>query len=162
MAQTTGGFLVERPGEWGLRRVDGCPGDGIDGIMGTLDRAGDGIDLVQVRHEEMAAFMACAHAELTGGAGACRDTSDPGAIHLLNRFYDAKLDRPPLVAWDEAFADDRPCVIDFVVDPEVPPLPPHITLEHAKNFSAALLRDPSRMATPRQSMKEAIDCRGNR
>ena len=84
--------------EWGVRRIFGYPGDGINGIMGALDRARDRIEFVQVRHEEMAAFMACAHAKFTGEVGVCLATSGPGAIHLLNGLYDAKLDHQPVVA----------------------------------------------------------------
>ncbi len=76
----------------------GFPGDGINGIIGAIDRAGDTIDYVQVRHEEMAAFMACAHAKFTGEVGICLATSGPGAIHLLNGLYDAKMDHQPVVA----------------------------------------------------------------
>ena len=90
-------FIVERLGKWGVRRIYGYPGDGINGIMGALQRA-DTIDFVQVRHEEMAAFMACGHAKWTGEVGVCLATSGPGAIHLLNGLYDAKLDHQPVVA----------------------------------------------------------------
>ncbi|PYQ49554.1 MAG: thiamine pyrophosphate-requiring protein [Acidobacteria bacterium] len=98
MAETTSDFLVKRLGEWGVRRVYGYPGDGISGIMGALQRAEGKIDFIQVRHEEMAAFMACAHAKFTGEPGVCLATSGPGAIHLLNGLYDAKLDHQPVVA----------------------------------------------------------------
>jgi pyruvate dehydrogenase (quinone) len=98
MAKTTADFLVHRLTEWGVRRVYGYPGDGITGIMGALDRASDRLRFIQVRHEEMAAFMACAHAKFTGEAGVCLATSGPGAIHLLNGLYDAKLDHQPVVA----------------------------------------------------------------
>jgi pyruvate dehydrogenase (quinone) len=98
MAETTSDFLVKRLGEWGVRRVYGYPGDGINGIMGALERAKGKIDFIQVRHEEMAAFMACAHAKFTGQPGVCMATSGPGAIHLLNGLYDAKLDHQPVVA----------------------------------------------------------------
>src|SRR5690606_12659965 len=79
----------------------GYPGDGINGIMGALGRAQDnGLDLtfVQSRHEELSAFMACGHAKFTGEVGVCLATSGPGAIHLLNGLYDAKLDHQPVVA----------------------------------------------------------------
>ena len=92
-----GDFLVERLSEWGIERIYGYPGDGINGIMGALARHG-GVDFVQVRHEESAAFMACAHAKWTGEVGVCLATSGPGAIHLLNGLYDAKLDHQPVVA----------------------------------------------------------------
>jgi pyruvate dehydrogenase (quinone) len=98
MAETTSDFLVKRLGEWGVRRVYGYPGDGINGVMGALERAEGKIDFIQVRHEEMAAFMACAHAKFTGQPGVCLATSGPGAIHLLNGLYDAKLDHQPVVA----------------------------------------------------------------
>src|SRR5438034_7228018 len=98
MSHTTSDFLVQRLFDWGVRRLYGDPGDGINGIMGALDRADGKIDFVQVRHEEMAAFMACAHAKFTGEVGVCLATSGPGAIHLLNGLYDAKLDHQPVVA----------------------------------------------------------------
>jgi pyruvate dehydrogenase (quinone) len=98
MAQTTSDFMVDRLHEWGVRRIFGYPGDGINGIVGALDRAEDKIQFVQVRHEEMAAFMACAHAKFTGEVGVCLATSGPGAIHLLNGLYDAMMDHQPVVA----------------------------------------------------------------
>jgi pyruvate dehydrogenase (quinone) len=98
MSSTASDFLVRRLHEWGIRRVFGYPGDGINGIMGALDRADGLIDFVQVRHEEMAAFMACAHAKFTGEVGVCMATSGPGAIHLLNGLYDAQMDHQPVVA----------------------------------------------------------------
>src|SRR5436853_263372 len=96
--QTVGDFLIHRLNEWGVHRVYGYPGDGINGIMGALERANGNMDFVQVRHEEMAAFMACAHAKFTGPVGVGMATSGPGAIHLLNGLYDAKLDHQPVVA----------------------------------------------------------------
>jgi pyruvate dehydrogenase (quinone) len=93
-----GDFLIERLTEWGVRRIYGYPGDGINGIMGAIDRASDRVEFVQVRHEEMSAFMACGHAKFTGEVGVCLATSGPGAIHLLNGLYDAKLDHQPVVA----------------------------------------------------------------
>src|SRR5258707_9122689 len=95
---TVADFLVERLNTWGVNRVYGYPGDGINGIMGALERATEIMKFVQVRHEEMAAFMACAHAKFTGQIGVCLATSGPGAIHLLNGLYDAKLDHQPVVA----------------------------------------------------------------
>ena len=94
----TSDFLLERLVEWGFYRVYGYPGDGINGIMGAFDRIGDRLRFIQVRHEEMAAFMACAHAKFTGEVGVCLATSGPGAIHLLNGLYDAKMDHVPVVA----------------------------------------------------------------
>src|ERR671937_1442276 len=98
MTPTASDFLIKRITEWGLKRIYGYPGDGINGIMGALDRADGSIEYVQVRHEEMAAFMACGHAKFTGEVGVCLATSGPGAIHLLNGLYDAKLDHAPVVA----------------------------------------------------------------
>jgi pyruvate dehydrogenase (quinone) len=98
MSTTVSDFLLQRLGEWGIRRIYGYPGDGINGIMGALNRAGDAFEFIQVRHEEMAAFMACGHAKFTGQVGVCLATSGPGAIHLLNGLYDAKLDHQPVVA----------------------------------------------------------------
>ena len=98
MAETVSDFLVSAPDAWGVKRIYGYPGDGINGIMGALDRADGPIEFMQVRHEEMAAFMACAHAKFTGEVGVCLATSGPGAIHLLNGLYDAKLDHQPVVA----------------------------------------------------------------
>jgi len=96
--RTTSDFLIERITQWGLKRIYGFPGDGINGIIGAIDRAGDKVDYVQVRHEEMAAFMACAHYKFTGEVGICLATSGPGAIHLLNGLYDAKMDHAGVVA----------------------------------------------------------------
>ncbi|MFL5322298.1 MAG: thiamine pyrophosphate-requiring protein [Myxococcaceae bacterium] len=98
MAMTVGDYLVQRLNKWGIRRIYGYPGDGINGIMGAIQKAKGEIDFVQTRHEEMAAFMACAHAKFTGDVGVCLATSGPGAIHLLNGLYDAKLDHRPVVA----------------------------------------------------------------
>jgi pyruvate dehydrogenase (quinone) len=100
MSQTVADYLLERLSTWGVRRIYGFPGDGINGILGAFSRAGaeEQAKFVQVRHEEMAAFMACAHAKFTGEAGVCMATSGPGAVHLLNGLYDAKLDHQPVVA----------------------------------------------------------------
>ena len=96
--ETVGDFLLERLSQWGVHRIYGYPGDGINGIMGALERASGKIDFVQARHEELAAFMACGHAKFTGEVGVCLATSGPGAIHLLNGLYDAKMDHQPVVA----------------------------------------------------------------
>ena len=98
MSKQVGDFIIGRVKQWGISRIFGFPGDGINGFMGALNRAKDEIDFVQVRHEEMAAFMACAHAKFTGEVGVCMATSGPGAIHLLNGLYDAKMDHQPVVA----------------------------------------------------------------
>jgi pyruvate dehydrogenase (quinone) len=98
MANTVSDYLIDRLREWGVHRIYGYPGDGINGIMGALDRAEGDPRFIQVRHEEMAAFMACAHAKLTGEVGVCLATSGPGAVHLMNGLYDAKMDHQPVVA----------------------------------------------------------------
>ncbi len=100
MSDTVAEFLLERLTTWGVHRIYGYPGDGINGILGAFSRADEGTvpEFIQVRHEEMAAFMACAHAKFTGQAGVCLATSGPGAVHLLNGLYDAKLDHQPVVA----------------------------------------------------------------
>jgi pyruvate dehydrogenase (quinone) len=98
MGELVADYLLERLREWGVHRVYGYPGDGINALLGALDRADGDPEFIQVRHEEMAAFMACAHAKWTGELGVCLATSGPGAIHLLNGLYDAKLDHQPVLA----------------------------------------------------------------
>src|SRR4051812_5603591 len=96
---TTGQFILERLADsWGVRRIYGYPGDGINGILGAFHHVGDRLEFVQTRHEEIAAFAATAHAKFTGQPGVCMATSGPGAIHLLNGLYDGKLDHQPVVA----------------------------------------------------------------
>ncbi|HEX5745392.1 MAG TPA: thiamine pyrophosphate-requiring protein [Archangium sp.] len=97
MSATVSDYLLYRLSQWGIRRLYGYPGDGINGILGALGRNSE-FQFIQTRHEEMAAFMACAHAKFTGEVGVCVATSGPGAIHLLNGLYDAKLDHQPVVA----------------------------------------------------------------
>ncbi|MQA98140.1 MAG: thiamine pyrophosphate-requiring protein [Streptosporangiales bacterium] len=91
-------FVLERLRDWGVHRIFGYPGDGINGLLGAMDRADGDPEFIQPRHEEMAAFMATGHAKFTGEIGCCLATSGPGAIHLLNGLYDAKLDHVPVVA----------------------------------------------------------------
>ena len=98
MAKLVSDFVLERLSEWGIKRMYGFPGDGINGMLGALERHKELFEFVQVRHEEMAAFMASAHAKYTGEVGLCMATSGPGAIHLLNGLYDAKMDHMPVVA----------------------------------------------------------------
>ena len=98
MAKTVSDYLLHRISEWGINRIFGYPGDGINGILGALDRNEDIMKFIQVRHEEMSAFMACAHAKFSGEVGVCLATSGQGAVHLLNGLYDAKLDHQPVVA----------------------------------------------------------------
>jgi len=95
---TVSDFIVQRLQDWGIARIYGYPGDGINGLMAALRKAGDNPRFIQARHEELAAFMACAHAKFTGDVGVCMATSGPGAIHLLNGLYDARMDHQPVVA----------------------------------------------------------------
>ncbi len=90
--------LVERLLAWGVDTIFGLPGDGINGVMESLRKSQDKIRFIHVRHEESAAFMACAYAKFTGKLGVCMATSGPGGIHLLNGLYDAKLDQAPVLA----------------------------------------------------------------
>src|SRR6201997_2593162 len=99
MAQNVADFFWTRLHEWGVRCVFGYPGDGINGLLGGLQRLGeDKIRFIQVRHEEMAAFMASAYAKFTGHLGVCLATSGPGATHLITGLYDAQLDHMPVLA----------------------------------------------------------------
>ena len=97
MTQKVADFILERLLDWGVTRIYGYPGDGIGGLTAAIGRA-DAPEFIQTRHEEEAAFMACAHAKWTGKIGVCMATSGPGAIHLLNGLYDAKLDHQPVMA----------------------------------------------------------------
>jgi pyruvate dehydrogenase (quinone) len=94
----TAQFMLNRLSEWGVERIYGYPGDGINGLLGAFHEVGDRIEFVQTAHEEIASFAASAHAKFTGEVGVCMATSGPGAIHLLNGLYDAKLDHQPVVA----------------------------------------------------------------
>src|SRR5712672_3393357 len=98
MAKTAADVLIEGLIDWGVDVVFGLPGDGINGIMESLRTHQEQIRFVQVRHEEAAAFMACAYAKFSGRLGVCLATSGPGGIHLLNGLYDAKLDGAPVLA----------------------------------------------------------------
>jgi pyruvate dehydrogenase (quinone) len=98
MATKVADFLLTRLREWGVERVFGYPGDGINGLLAAWGRAGNQPTFVQARLEEMAAFEAVGYAKFTGRVGVCGATSGPGAIHLLNGLYDAKLDHVPVVA----------------------------------------------------------------
>src|ERR1700742_4206253 len=98
MGQITAEVMIARLAEWGVDTVFGIPGDGINGIMEGLRRHSDRVRFVLVHHEEAAAFMATAYAKSTGKLGVCLATSGPGAIHLLNGLYDAKLDHAPVLA----------------------------------------------------------------
>lgn len=95
---TVSDYFVERLYQWGVRRIYGYPGDGINGVFGALNRANGKIRFIQARHEEMAAFMASADAKFGGGLGVCIATSGPGASHLITGLYDARLDHMPVLA----------------------------------------------------------------
>ncbi|HEX2243786.1 MAG TPA: thiamine pyrophosphate-binding protein, partial [Gammaproteobacteria bacterium] len=95
---TAADVLIEAIHDWGVEVIFGLPGDGINGIMEALRKRQEQIRFIQARHEEAAAFMACAYAKYTGKLGVCLATSGPGGIHLLNGLYDAKLDGQPVLA----------------------------------------------------------------
>src|SRR3954462_16016963 len=98
MSQTVADVLLSRLRDWGVRQVFGFPGDGINGLLAAWGRADDDPQFVQARHEEMAAFEAVGFAKFSDSFAVCTATSGPGAIHLLNGLYDAKLDHVPVVA----------------------------------------------------------------
>jgi pyruvate dehydrogenase (quinone) len=98
MPELVADYVLRRLKQWGVHRIYGYPGDGINAFLGALDRAEGDPEIIQTRHEETAAFMACGHAKFTQEVGVCMATSGPGAIHLLNGLYDAKLDHAPIVA----------------------------------------------------------------
>ena len=98
MAMNVAQFMLGRLADWGIERIYGYPGDGINGLLGGFHEVGDRIEFTQTAHEEIASFAASAHAKFTGEVGVCMATSGPGAIHLLNGLYDAKLDHQPVVA----------------------------------------------------------------
>ena len=98
MADTAADILIDTVCDWGVEVIFGLPGDGINGIMEALRKRQDKVRFIHVRHEEAAAFIACAYAKYTGKLGVCLATSGPGGIHLLNGLYDAKLDGAPVLA----------------------------------------------------------------
>ncbi|GAA3088820.1 thiamine pyrophosphate-requiring protein [Pseudonocardia yunnanensis] len=98
VAKTVGDHVLRRLQEWGVEEVFGYPGDGINGLIVAFEKAGDRPRFIQARHEEMSAFEAVGYAKFSGRVGVCMATSGPGAIHLLNGLYDAKLDHVPVVA----------------------------------------------------------------
>jgi pyruvate dehydrogenase (quinone) len=98
MSTTVADLIVDRLEAWGVTQIYGYPGDGINGLTSALRRARDRFEFIQVRHEETAAFLACAHSKFGGGLGVCLVTSGPGAIHALNGLYDARLDHQPVLA----------------------------------------------------------------
>lgn len=98
MSKTVGDFVIQRLHDWGIRLMFGYPGDGINGTFAALQRVEGRIAFVQVRHEEMAAFMASAYAKFSGELGVCICTGGPGASHMITGLYDAKLDHQPVLA----------------------------------------------------------------
>ena len=98
MSQTVASYMLSRLRAWGVKQVFGYPGDGINGLMGAWHEHEDELEFIQSRHEEIASFAATAYAKVSGEIGVCMATSGPGAIHLLNGLYDAKLDHQPVVA----------------------------------------------------------------
>lgn len=98
MSKNASDILLDTIHDWGVEVIFGLPGDGINGIVEALRKRQDTIRFIHVRHEESAAFMACAYAKFTGKLGCCLATSGPGGIHLLNGLYDAKLDGAPVLA----------------------------------------------------------------
>jgi pyruvate dehydrogenase (quinone) len=98
VADTVGDYILRRLREWGVEQIFAYPGDGINGIIAAFGRADDRPRFIQSRHEEMSAFEAVGYAKFSGQVGVCMATSGPGAIHLLNGLYDAKLDHVPVVA----------------------------------------------------------------
>jgi len=157
----TADFFVDRLKTWGVKRIFGYSGDGINGVMGALQRDG-GIDFIQPRHEEMGAFMAVAHAKFTGELGVCLATGGPGATHLLTGLYDARADHMPLLAicgqaettvrgasyqqelnLDRMFAD----VAEFVQEVSHPAQLPHV-IDRAARLAIAR-RGPSVIILPK-------------
>jgi thiamine pyrophosphate-dependent acetolactate synthase large subunit-like protein len=165
MARSTADLLLERLRACDIHRIYGYPGDGINAILGALNRADSDPELIQVRHEEMAAFMACAHAKFTGEVGVCLATSEdipdfPDARYAeLIDLKGIRVDNPDEIgtAWEDALAADRPCVLEAITDPAVPPLPPRITFEQATRFAQSVLRgDSERRGMITQSVKQMV------
>src|ERR1700749_222332 len=163
-----GDFVVERLHAWGVRRIYGYPGDGINGIIGALQRAGN-IEFIQPRHEEMAAFMAVAHAKFTGDLWVCLATGGPGATHLITGLYDGKLDHMPVLAicgqaestvrggsyqqelnLDRMFAD----VADYVPEGTQPAQLPHV-IDRAIRLALAN-RAPTVVILPKDVQERAF------
>lgn len=159
MSKTVGDFFVERLSAWGVKTIFGYPGDGINGVIGAISRHEDKFRFVQVRHEEMAAFMASAYAKFSGEVGVCLSTGGPGASHMITGLYDAKLDHMPVLAitgqapraargahyqqelnLDRMFSD----VADYVQEAFVPAQVRHIVdrslrIAHAENAVAVAI-----------------------
>ena len=165
----TADFFVDRLKAWGVKRIYGYSGDGINGVIGALQRDG-GIDFIQPRHEEMGAFMALAHAKFTGELGVCLATGGPGATHLVTGLYDAKLDHMPVLAicgqaettvrggsyqqelnLDRMFAD----VAEYVQEVSHPAQLPHV-VDRAIRLALAR-RAPSVIIIPKDVQEETFE-----
>jgi pyruvate dehydrogenase (quinone) len=165
----TAQFFVERLKAWGVRRIFGYPGDGINGLIGALQHDGS-IDFIQPRHEEMGAFMAVAYAKFTGELGVCLSTGGPGATHLITGLYDARCDHMPVLAicgqanttargasyqqelnLDRAFAD----VAEYVQEVSKPAQLPHV-IDRAIRLALAR-RAPSVIVIPKDVQDEAFE-----
>src|SRR4051795_8114681 len=163
-------FFVGRLQQWGVRRIYGYPGDGINGVLGALQRAKNAIEFIQVRHEEMAAFMAVAHAKFTGELGVCLATGGPGATHLITGLYDAKLDHMPVLAicgqaeatvrgasyqqelnLDRVFSD----VAEYIQEVSYPAQLPHV-IDRAIRLALAR-RGPAVVIIPKDVQEEAFE-----
>src|SRR5215217_6190325 len=177
MAKNVAQFMLERLSEWGVRRIYGYPGDGINGLLGAFHEVGDRIEFTQMAHEEIASFAACAHAKFTGEVGVCMEVTweqrvlagDPKLEASQNLpdfpfaryaemlgFKGIRVDNPDDVApaWEEALSADRPVVYEAITDPEVPPLPPHIRFEQATSFAQAMAKgEPHTLRIAMQSLK---------
>ena len=169
----TADFFVERLKAWGVKRIFGYSGDGINGVIGALQRDGT-IDFIQPRHEEMAAFMAVAHAKFSGRLGVCLATGGPGATHLLTGLYDAKLDHMPVLAicgqaettvrggsyqqelnLDRLFAD----VSEYVQEVSAPAQLPHV-VDRAIRLAIAR-RGPSVVILPKDVQEQAFEAQAS-
>src|SRR6476469_4760567 len=165
----TADFLVERLKAWGVKRIFGYSGDGINGVIGAIQRNPD-IEFIQPRHEEMGAFMAVAYAKFTGELGVCLATGGPGATHLITGLYDAKLDHMPVLAicgqaeatvrggsyqqelnLDRMFAD----VAEYVQEVSVPAQLPHV-VDRAIRLAIAR-RAPSVIIIPKDVQEAAFE-----
>src|SRR5690242_17019723 len=165
----TADFFVQRLEAWGVKRIYGYSGDGINGVIGAIQRDGT-IDFIQPRHEEMGAFMAVAHAKLTGELGVCLATGGPGATHLITGLYDAKLDHMPVLAicgqaeatvrggsyqqelnLDRMFAD----VAEYVQEVTHPAQLPHV-IDRAVRLALAR-RGPSVIVIPKDVQEQVFE-----
>jgi pyruvate dehydrogenase (quinone) len=165
----TADFFIERLKAWGVRRIFGYSGDGINGVIGSIQRDGT-IDFIQPRHEEMAAFMAVADAKFSGDLAVCLATGGPGATHLITGLYDAKLDHMPVLAicgqaeatvrgasyqqelnLDRVFAD----VAEYVQEVTHPAQLPHV-IDRAIRLALAR-RGPAVVIIPKDVQEEAFE-----